>query len=121
MGYAANLAVGGVGAWVIGGPMKNKKAAAAFFSGSVVEVVLRLITDYTPFGQYVSGLGMGDYFASNFVTPQRYVDALNSAQVEIPSGWAPTTVIASAAAPPGTGGAGSGMNGLYSGASESLY
>jgi hypothetical protein len=121
MGYAANLAAGGLGAWIIGGPMKDKKAAAAFFSGSVVEVVLRLITDYTPFGSYVSGLGMGDYFMSNWVTPQRYTDALNSAQVQIPSGWAPTTVIASAAAPAGTGGAGSGMSGLYSGMSESLY
>lgn len=119
MGYAANLAVGGVGAWVIGGPLKNKKGAASFFAGSVVEVVLRLITDYTPFGQYVQGLGMGDYFASNWVQPQRYVDALHSAQVQIPAGWAPTTVIQSNAAPPGSSGGG-GMSGLYDGGS-SLY
>jgi len=120
MGYAANLAVGGVGAYVLGGPMKNKKAAAAFFSGSVVEVVLRLIQDYTPFGQYVTGLGMGDYFASNWVIPQRYTDALHSAQVQIPGGWGPAPLaIASAAAPAGTSGGG-GMSGLYDGGS-SLY
>lgn len=119
MGYAANLAVGGIGAWVIGGPMKNKKAAAAFFSGSVVEVVLRLISDYTPFGNYLNAQGVGDYFASNWVLPQRYTDALNSAQVQIPQGWGGTTVIASSAAPPGTTGGG-GMSGLYDGGA-SLY
>lgn len=121
MGYGGNLAVGGVLALGYKALTKNTKAAAAIFSGAVVEVILRIISDYTPFGSYVSGLGMGDYFASNWVTPQRYTDALNSANVQIPAGWAPTTVIQSAAPPAHMAAAmGGGMSGLYEG-SGSIY
>ena len=34
-----------------------------------------------------SQLGVGDYQMQNFVTPQRLQDPLNSAAIEIPSGW----------------------------------
>jgi|SRR5271157_392577 len=96
IGYGANLAAGGVLAWAAKGIMKNDAAAKGIFAGAVVQVVLRLITDYTPFGQYASLQGVGDYMASNWVTPQRYVDGLHSAQIEIPSGWgAPAVVMAS--------------------------
>lgn len=95
VGYAANLAVGAVLAYGAKSVMRNAKAARDIFKGAILQVVLRAITDYTPFGSYTSQLGMGDYMASNWVTPQRYVDGLNSAQVQIPSGWAPTTVVAS--------------------------
>jgi len=89
IGYGANLAAGGILAWAAKGIMKNTEAAKGIFAGSVVQVVLRLITDYTPFGQYASLQGVGDYMASNWVTPQRYVDGLHSAQIEIPDGWGP--------------------------------
>lgn len=96
LGYGANLAAGGLLAWAAKGIMKSDAAAKGLFAGAVVQVVLRLITDYTPFGQYAKLQGVGDYMASNWVTPQRYVDGLNSAMVEIPDGWGPApTVIAS--------------------------
>jgi hypothetical protein len=41
---------------------------------------------------------VGLYLPTNQVWPQRYVDAGNSAQVVIPQGWAPTTVVAPPAA-----------------------
>jgi hypothetical protein len=34
-----------------------------------------------------SNLGMGDYIASNWVTPQIYADPNNSAMVVPPNGW----------------------------------
>jgi len=101
IGYVGNLAVGAVGGWAAGSVMKKPKLGQSFFVGSVIEVIIRALEDYTPFGTYVSGMGVGDYFASNFVTPQRYVDGLHSAQVQIPGGWAPTTIIQSNAAPAG--------------------
>jgi hypothetical protein len=101
MGYVANLAVGGVGGYLAGTVLKKPKLGQSFFVGSVIEVIIRVLEDYTPAGTFIQSMGVGDYFASNFVTPQRYVDALNSAQVQIPNGWAPTTVISSAAAPAG--------------------
>ena len=93
LGYGANLAAGGLLAWAAKGIMKNDAAAKGIFAGAVVQVVLRLITDYTPFGQYASLQGVGDYMASNWVTPQRYVDGLQSAQIEIPDGWGPTPLV----------------------------
>jgi hypothetical protein len=101
IGYAGNLAVGGVLAWLTASVMKNRPAAKAVFAGSVVQVVLRAIADYTPFGQYTQQLGMGDYMASNWVTPQRYTDGLNSANVQIPAGWAPQTIVQSSGVPAG--------------------
>jgi hypothetical protein len=89
IGYGANLAAGGILAYAAKALMKNDAAAKGIFAGAVVQVVLRLITDYTPFGQYAKLQGVGDYMASNWVTPQRYVDGLNSAQIEIPTGWGP--------------------------------
>lgn len=112
-GYGANLAVGAVLAWGVKSLMKNAKAARDVFKGAILQVVLRAITDYTPFGSYTSQLGMGDYMASNWVTPQRYVDGLNSAQVQIPGGWAPTTVVASSGVNAAAMGAGSDGSGIY--------
>lgn len=123
MGYAATLAVGGVGAWALSGPMKNKKAAASFFTGSVIAVVAKLIQDYTPLGSYLSQAGVGDasaagfgaYLQSNWSQPQIYSDAVNSAMVRIPQGWgggAPTAIVQSAA-PPADMQASAGMGSLY--------
>jgi hypothetical protein len=93
LGYGANLAAGGLLAWAAKAVTKSSDAAKGIFAGAVVQVILRLITDYTPFGQYASLQGVGDYMASNWVTPQRYVDGLNTAQVEIPTGWGGAPVV----------------------------
>jgi len=117
MGYAGNFASGFGLSFLFGKVLKMPKAGRAMFKGAVLQIVLRAIRDYTPFGSYTSNLGMGDYIASNWVTPQRYVDPMRSAQVQIPAGWAPQV-----AAP-----AGGGMKGitdfgaLYSPAGSGLY
>lgn len=90
MGYLGNLVSAFLLSWGVKAFMKNDRAAAAVLSGGIVQVVLRLINDYTPFGAYTANLGMGDYSASgignympqNFVTPQRLTDGLNSAQLQ---------------------------------------
>ena len=110
MGYIANLAVGGVGGWAAGSILKKPKLGQSFFVGSVIEVIIRVLEDYTPAGTFISSMGVGDYFASNWVTPQRYTDALNGANVQIPNGWAPVTqVISSSGASAGAAGLMDGM------------
>lgn len=121
IGYAGNLGAGGVLWFLAERVMKNRAAASGILAGTVVQIVLRLINDYTPFGQYVSQLGMGDYQMQSFVTPQVLVDPWNSAQVQIPPGWAPAG--APPALPASAGGivpagtpmppAAGGMSGLY--------
>lgn len=121
VGYAGNAAVG-IGLWFLTEHvMKNKEASSGVIAGTFVEIILRIINDMTPFGQYVSGLGMGDYQMQSFVTPQVLVDPYNSAQIAIPPGWAPTTVVA---APAGNSSGGmvpsSGMGAMYGNAYDNF-
>lgn len=93
----------------------GKQAGLAVLSGGVLQLLWRILSDQTPFGQLTSSLGVGDYQVQNFVTPQRLVDPLNSAQIEIPSGWgAPAVAVSSNGAPahmlPGGGKGASGYN-----------
>lgn len=125
VGYAGNAVVGGLMWFVTEKVMHNKTASAGVIAGTAVQIILRLINDYTPFGQYVSQLGMGDYQAQSFVTPQVLVDPYNSAQIRIPGAWlpppppAPASVSASSAQA-GVAPAASGVGDLYGGRS-SLY
>jgi hypothetical protein len=87
VGYAANAIAGGVLWFLAEKVMRNKDAANGIIAGTAVQIILRLINDYTPFGSYVSQLGMGDYQAQNFVNPQVLVDPFNRAEIQIPAGW----------------------------------
>ena len=87
MGYLGNLVSAFLLSWAVKAFMKNDKAAGAVLAGGMVQVVLRLINDYTPFGQYTSQLGMGDYgignyMPQNFLTPQRLTNGLYSANLQ---------------------------------------
>lgn len=121
MGYGADLVAGGLLAWGAKMLPATRKYAASIFGGSMVAVMLRAIRDYTPFGTYLSQAGLGNwgvgmYMPWNGVSPQRYIDPLNQSQVQIPSGWAPTTVVQSAKAP-----AGMGAVSIYDGSAQSIY
>jgi hypothetical protein len=87
VGYAGNLAAGGVLWFLADKVMKNQSAAHGILIGTVIQVILRAINDYTPFGSYVANLGMGDYQMQSYVTPQILLDPVNSAAINIPNGW----------------------------------
>ena len=104
-GYVGNAAAGGLLATALHMVTKNPRVAGGIVTGTAAGIVARLLQDYTPFGQYLAQAGVGDYagggahgvglyLPSNAVSPQRYVNPANSAQVVIPQGWAPTTVVA---------------------------
>ena len=114
IGYAANAIAGGVLWFLAEKVMHNKDAANGIIAGTAVQIILRLINDYTPFGSYVSQLGMGDYQAQAFVTPQVLVDPFNSARIQIPAGWAPAVAMPAAVGV-------SGVENLYNGSGSSLY
>lgn len=129
VGYGMNAIVG-AGLWFVTAHiMKNKEASSGVVAGTLVEIILRIINDMTPFGSYVSGLGMGDYQMQSFVTPQVLVDPWNSAALQIPPGWggaamlppasgsmgAPTAATAVAASNPG-----SGMGAMYGNSYDSF-
>lgn len=123
MGYLGNVVAGGLIGFAADKGLKNKTAAFAVYVGTAVQLVLRAIADFTPYGQAVALTGVGDYQVSNFVTPQRYVDALHGAMVEIPQGWGagtPAVAIQSAGVPPSHAGS-TGVSGLYDGESNLYY
>lgn len=114
-GYAGNAAATAVLAGVAHMMFKNKPAVRdGIIIGGAAGILARAMTDYTPFGSYLTqagfqGYGCGDYSAggasglglyipSNDVVPARYIGS--SRQVEIPAGWGPSVV---AAAPAKTG------------------
>lgn len=136
LGYAGNAAAGGILWFLTEKVMHNRAAASGVIAGTIVQILLRVINDYTPFGSYVAQLGMGDYQMQSFVTPQVLVDPWNSAEIAIPDGWgaAPPPMLSApgggagggnamanmtkaAGVPSGGGGGGGGLSGggLYGG------
>jgi len=120
LGYAGNVVAGALIGIAADKGLKNKTAAFAVYVGTAVQLVLRLITDFTPYGQAVALTGVGDYQVSNFLAPQRYVDALHGAMVQVPSGWGPGAPVAiqSAAVPADHA---AGMSGSIYGGGGSIY
>jgi hypothetical protein len=136
VGYAGNAAAGGILWFLAEKVMKNRNAANGIIAGTLVQIILRVINDYTPFGSYVANLGMGDYQMQSFVTPQILVDPWRNADIRIPQGWGAAAPPMSASAGPRQLRAGapaaapaasapastsSGMGGLYGGSMTGLY
>jgi hypothetical protein len=99
VGYAGNAAAGGVLWFLAEKVMKNRNAANGIIAGTLVQIILRVINDYTPFGSYVANLGMGDYQMQSFVTPQVLVAPWQNADIAIPPGWGGGTRALPAAMP----------------------
>lgn len=101
-GYFGNAAATAAIALVAHMLPPTRKFSPAIIAGGVLQIIYRVLTDNTQLGQVLSSTGMGDYQMQNFVTPQRLVAPLDSAQIEIPTGWGSAAPIAIAtAAPPG--------------------
>ena len=130
VGYAANVAVGGILWFLARNVMKSPVAASGIIAGTAVALIMRVLNDYTPFGQYISQLGMGDYQMQSFVTPQVLVDPWHSAEIGGP-GTVPAWGAPALPAPPPAMGvvpagtampAHRGTGGLYGGGwGSSLY
>jgi hypothetical protein len=114
VGYAGNLAIGGVLWFITDKVMKNKTAASGVIAGTVAQLILRLINDYTPFGSYLQSLGMGDYQMQSYATPQILTDPTNNSNLLIPNGWgAPALPAPAATATASRRSSGGGMSGTY--------
>lgn len=89
MGYFGNAVAAFALSWGVNAFLKNRAMAGAILAGGAVQIVLRLIADFTPFGAYTKDIGMGDwqcagmgvYTKQNAPLPYRMVDGLNSAQI----------------------------------------
>ena len=89
VGYAANIAAAFVAGKAVGMFTHNKQAENSVILGGVIMAVIRFLSDQTPLGTTLQQYGLGDYEASTWLTPARYVNAATSAQVDIPTGLMP--------------------------------
>lgn len=89
VGYAANIAAAFVAGKAVGMFTKNKAAENSVILGGVIMAVIRFLSDQTPLGSTLSQYGLGDYEASTWLSPARYVNAATSAQVDIPTALRP--------------------------------
>ena len=116
IGYVGNAASGlalGLAAGMINA---TRKYAKDIYIGTVVAIVIRAVSDYTSYGSALALSGMGDYQVANFVTPQRYVDGLNTAQIQVPAGWgAPAPLVVASSSVPASHGGSAGLSGCYDG------
>ena len=124
MGYAGNAAATAALAIAAHFISKNPKHRDAVIIGGVLGMIARGFQDFSPLGGWFQQAGFGDYAGGgahgvgvylpwNGVVAQRYRDALNSAEVEIPRGWAPTVQVLPAAATKGVGALYGGGFSLY--------
>ena len=102
VGYAANLAAAFVGGKAVGMFTRNKQAENSFILGGAIMTLVRFLSDQTPLGATLQQAGLGDYEASTWLSPARYIDASRSAAVDIPTALRP--MIAAAAPKAGMAG-----------------
>lgn len=118
IGYAGNAAAGIALGLAAGMTAATRKHAAMVYVGTIVGLVIRVISDYTSYGSALALSGMGDYQVANFVTPQRYVDGLHTSEIQVPNGWGGGTAvipISSAGVPAShaASAAAAGLSGMY--------
>lgn len=87
MGYLGNAVATGLLAWGTHMFTKKKELSSAVVLGGTVQIILRAISDFTPYGSYLSLSGLGDYQVANWATPQWLPNGLKSANPAVPSGW----------------------------------
>jgi hypothetical protein len=115
MGYAGNAIATAALAWATHLVSKNPRNRDAVILGGTMGIIARLITDYTPYGQFLQSQGFGDYgmglyLPNNDPMPSQLASPAG-AMVNVPNGWGGGYVQAAA----------TGMGDLYNGAGGGLY
>ncbi len=93
IGYLSNLVATALLAWGASVAFKDKIIAQGVIGGGIAQVIIRAISEQTSYGSFLAGTGVGDYQVSNFLTPQRMVNARFNATLEQPSFLAPPAAV----------------------------
>lgn len=114
LGYVGNAGAGAALFFLFDKVFKNRAAAIGILYGTLVQIILRVLNDFTPLGQYFANIGMGDYMMQSFVTPQVLVAPNENATLA--NGWNPPPMPMLAPASPASAvvAAGMGQYDLYS-------
>ena len=96
MGYLGNAVATALLGWGAHAVSKSKDLSSSIIVGGATQILIRMMTDLTPFGQAVAGTGLGDYQVANFWMPPRLASPSTATYA---TDWAPAPAVAAAAAP----------------------
>ena len=80
MGYGANLLSGLLISWGVRSFLKNGSAGNYVIIGTLLGIIFRAVQDFTPFGQYASLSGLGDFMTTTFWSPRGFVNSGKSGE-----------------------------------------
>lgn len=116
VGYFGNLVATIALGWGAHVAFRDKIIAQGVVGGGLAQIIVRALSDNTPYGSMLSNSGVGDYQANwNFVWPQRVQPGYPPRYIAAPGtgGGAPSMPVVTHAAPSGsTSGAKAGMGNL---------
>jgi len=75
LGYGGNLIAGLLISFGLRSGLKNPSAANYALVGTFLGIIFRVIQDFTPFGQYASLSGLGDFMTTAFWTPRGFLNS----------------------------------------------
>jgi len=92
-GYAGNAVATGLLGWLSHMVFRDKSISQMVIAGGIAQILVRFMSDQTPYGSYLSGAGLGDYMTNwNFATPQR-VAGYPPTSIIVPPGFGPGAAI----------------------------
>lgn len=88
MGYAGNLGATVALGWGAHMFFRDKSISTMVVAGGIAQLIIRILSDQTPYGTMLAGSGLGDYMTNwNFATPQRVAPGYPPSAIAPPAGW----------------------------------
>jgi hypothetical protein len=113
LGYGANLVSGLILSFGVRSFMKNPSAGNYVLIGTLLGIIFRAVQDFTPFGQYASLSGLGDFMTTTFFAPRGFVSSGKSGQIVTPRAITDAVAASAAAAATAVPAGRRGMGNFY--------
>jgi len=90
MGYLGNGVATGLLGWGAHMLFRDKTISQMVIAGGIAQILVRFMTNSTPYGSYLSNAGVGDYMMNwNYTAPQRVMPGYPPTQLAVAPGWGP--------------------------------
>jgi hypothetical protein len=88
MGYFGNAVATVALGWGAHLAFRDKLISQMVIAGGFAQIIVRILTDQTPYGSVLANAGVGDYQTNwNFASPQRVSPGYPPRSIAVPPGW----------------------------------
>ena len=88
MGYFGNAVATVALGWGAHMAFRDKLISQMVIAGGIAQIIVRVLTDQTPYGSVLANAGVGDYQTGwNFAWPQRVNPGYPPRTIAVPPGW----------------------------------